>query len=112
MPERPLIIMPEPLPGPRESRLGFGTSPPAPLMNDARKKTFDEKFDAVHKHIHSATVESINNDDRKPEHDDIQVTSRYNNLDEAFRCLCEDYNVYMSEKISMSKQNLFGWSLQ
>ena len=56
MPERPLIIMPEPRPSSRPRGYGGGSLPPAPLMNDARKKTFDEKFDAVRKHIQSVSA--------------------------------------------------------
>ena len=47
MPERPLIIMPKPTSRRRPRGHGGGSLPPAPLMNEARKKTFDEKFDAA-----------------------------------------------------------------
>ena len=53
-------------------------------------------------HIHHATTESINRGDRKPEHSDTQVTTRYTNLNGAFSCLCDDYN------IDTSQSGLFG----
>ena len=56
-------------------------------------------------HIHNATPESINKEDRNPEHADTRVTDRYNDVESAFKCLCEDYNI----KLSPSRQSdLFG----
>lgn len=56
-------------------------------------------------HIHHATCESINRGDRKPEHADTQVTNRYDNLQDAFKCLCEDYVMQWDDRPS---PNLFG----
>lgn len=56
-------------------------------------------------HIHRATVESINRGDRHPEHADTQTTDRYENLDEAFKCLREDYNISMNA--GSLQKNLF-----
>ncbi len=54
-------------------------------------------------HIHHATPESINRGDRSPEHEDTQTTKRYENLDGAFKCLCEDYSIHSNSP----QQNLF-----
>ena len=44
-------------------------------------------------HIHHATVESINENHRVPEHADTNPTDRYTDLDGAIDCLCVDYNI-------------------
>lgn len=44
-------------------------------------------------HIHHATVKSINENHRVPEHADTKVTGRYTDLGGAVNCLCADYNI-------------------
>ena len=73
------------------------------LIKDNRKTILSRYNGASHTndvahyecHIHNATAESINRGDRKPEHVDTQVTDRYTNMQGAFKCMCEDYNIAM-----------------
>ena len=56
-------------------------------------------------HIHHATSGSINRGDRKPEHENTQVTDRYANVNDAFKCLCEDYKIRCQNE---PQSDLFG----
>ncbi len=49
-------------------------------------------------HIHHATPESISRGDRNPEHADTKVTDRYTDVDGAFKCLLEDYNIKLQNQ--------------
>ncbi len=56
-------------------------------------------------HIHHATPESISRGDRSPEHADTKVTDRYTDVDGAFKCLLEDYNIKLQNQ---AQSDLFG----
>lgn len=61
-------------------------------------------------HIHHATADSIERGDRNPEHENTKVTDRYADLNGAFRCLCEDYNI--NKKLNNDQLEMFDWELQ
>ena len=59
-------------------------------------------------HIHHATPESISRGDRNPEHADTKVTDRYTDVEGAFKCLLEDYDI---KPQTQAQHKLFGHAL-